>query len=299
MKVVQFSVPLSNDTIVIEEDILPYFYNYLHRHSEMQITYIVKGEGTLVVDSFTQPFATGDIYLIGPNQTHWFRSDHKYINNPIADSVHAIHIYIDCNTMFESFINLPELSTVKKFIENNIYGAQIPKEHSNAVGDHIKLISKANGLKKLLYFVNLMEYLACEVKDCKSLSTGILGYTVKDREGMRINAVYQYTLNHYANNINLEAVAEICHMTPQAFCKFFKKHTSKTYVTFLQEIRVSEACKRIIKGHDESISAVAYSTGFNSPVNFNKVFKKITGFAPTEYLKRYRNVGYAKDQALV
>lgn len=298
MKVVQFTVPVSNDTVVIEEDFLPFFYNYLHRHNEMQLTLVVKGEGTLIVDNYTQPFTAGDIYLIGPNQTHWFRSDHTYINNPVPNSVHAIHIYIDCSTMFTNFINLPELSTVKKFIESNYYGAQIPQQHTAAVAQHIKTISKSTGLKKLLHFVNLMEYLASEVKDCKSLSTGTSGYSIADYESMRINTIYQYTLSHYAENITLEKVAEICHMTPHAFCKYFKKHTSKTYFTFLQEIRISEACKKMINGFDDSISAIAFATGFNSAINFHKVFKKITGFAPSEYMKNYRVSNYQKSQML-
>ncbi|WP_315822444.1 hypothetical protein [Paraflavitalea speifideaquila] len=59
-----------------------------------------------------------------------------------------------------------------------------------------------------------------------------------------MNDVYQFTMAHYTENISLHQIASIAHLTPQAFCRYFKKHTRKTYITFLNEVRVNEACKR-------------------------------------------------------
>ena len=65
------------------------------------------------------------------------------------------------------------------------------------------------------------------MKDWKSLSTGFSRNSLTDSEGLRINDIYQFTIEHHASNIPLKKIAEVAHITPHAFCKYFKKHTTK------------------------------------------------------------------------
>lgn len=52
-------------------------------------------------------------------------------------------------------------------------------------------------------------------------------------------------------------------------------------------MRINEACKKLTSGNFENISIVAYSCGFNSLTNFNRVFKGIVGYSPKYYVDRY------------
>jgi AraC-like DNA-binding protein len=128
-----------------------------------------------------------------------------------------------------------------------------------------------------------------ELKNWKYLSTDTFQYAISDSEGLRMNDIYQYTMANYTENITLEQVAAVVYLTPQSFCRYFKKHTSKTYITFLNEIRINEACKKFMEMDFSSISAVAYQSGFNNVVTFNRVFKSITKKSPREFLKTYHN----------
>ena len=292
MKALQFTVINSNnDSVVVDEDVLPYLYNYLHRHNEIQITLIIKGEGNLITGNYTQPFKPGDVYIIGSDQPHMFQSAPSYFNGATDERVHAIHLLFDYDKVLRNLINLPELELIKKFIYSINNGLQVPFEHLPHIATKIHKVSNATGIKRLLLFIKLLQYLAKEVKNCKSLTTGITNQLVPEQEGIRMHAVYQYTLNHLSENITLESIASVAYMTPQAFCKYFKKHTRKTYITFLNEIRINEACKKIMKGEIENISSIAYAFGFNSPINFNRVFKKVTGMAPSQYIKTYKLKG--------
>ena len=94
-------------------------------------------------------------------------------------------------------------------------------------------------------------------------------------------------MHNYNNALTLEDVAMQAHLTPTAFCRYFKKHTRHTFVHFVNKVRVNEACKLLINGPADSIAAVAYSCGFNSITNFNYVFKNITGTTPREYINTY------------
>jgi len=125
------------------------------------------------------------------------------------------------------------------------------------------------------------------LKSWQPLASVSSDYSFTEQEGLRMNDVYHYTMAHYSENIKLKQVADVAYLTPQAFCRYFKKHTRKTYIAFLSEIRINEACKKIISGDFESISSIAYDTGFSSAVSFNRVFKKITGKSPRQYLNEY------------
>lgn len=288
MNIVQFAVPLSNDSVVMEEDVLPYFYNYFHRHGEMQLTLIVKGEGTLIIDNYTQRFSEGEIYFIAANRPHIFQSDPSYFDRTTNNNVHAIHLYFDAETLLNSFVNLPELEQIRNFIENVNFGIQLPEENAAEVIKAVNCLVNLSGVPRLLKFIELLHYLSIDLREFKSLSSGSSRQMIPGAESSRMDKIYKYTLSNYTKAISLDMVADICHMTPQAFCKYFKKHTSKTYITFLHEIRINAACDQLRKGEIDGISSVAFATGFNSAVHFNKVFKKFTGIAPRDYIRKYK-----------
>ncbi|RAU84068.1 AraC family transcriptional regulator [Pontibacter arcticus] len=290
MKVIPFKVPVTQaESVTVNEDILPFFYGHVHRHKEMQLTLILKGEGTLIVGNYTQAFKPGDMYIIGANQPHIFRSDDSYYREVAVDNVHAIHIFIEHENTLQFLSNLPEMEFIKKLMDNTLPGLQVPDEYLAHASRMFLKVNRVSGFKRLITFIKLVRYLTEEVKHYKSLSTGHDNMPFSGPEDNRMNQIYEYTIQHYSENITLERIAAVVHITPHAFCKYFKKHTRKTYKHFLNEVRINEACKKIINGDFDCISSIAYATGFNSPINFNKVFKKMTDKSPSEYIKEYKH----------
>lgn len=289
MKIIKFTVPITDDgSVVVQQDALPFFYNYLHRHEEPQVTLIIKGAGTLIAGNYTQSFKAGDIFIMGENQPHIFKSDPEYFVKPIPDSVQAIHIFIDPVHRLKGLFDLPEMTSVRRFLEQTRDGLQMPDSYTFQASRFIKTIATSNGLERLTAFMHLMAFCAESVSGWKSLSNGFSASTFSDKEGMRMNDIFHFTMEHFHEDISLQQVADISHLTIHAFCKYFKKHTRKTYVEFLNEIRINEACKRILTNQFDSISSIAYSTGFNNTITFNRVFKRIVGMSPTAYIQHYR-----------
>ncbi|MCZ4245091.1 AraC family transcriptional regulator [Pedobacter punctiformis] len=283
MKAINFVLQSASDnSIIVQEDLLPKFYNYLHYHKEYQITLIIKGEGNVIVGNYNQSFKAGDIYFIGPNQPHIFNSV-----NAESDGIHAVHLFFDLDKL-TNLLNLPEMEGVKKIIESSLKGLQVPAKQRFLISEYILNIKKSDGLDRLINLIKIFQYCEKNIKDFKSLSTGFVKHNIPETENFRLNEVHQYTLEHYCEDISLEKVASIACITLHAFCKFYKKHTRKTYYTFLNEVRINEACKKIINSDFEHLSDIAYATGFNSIITFNRVFKKITAMSPRDYLRLYR-----------
>ena len=272
--------------MIVQEDIQNWFYEHLHRHNETQITWILKGEGTLIAGNYMQRFKPGDIYILGANQPHVFKSDPAYFDKRKKKEVHSISIFFNPKGFFKPILELPEMKSVSKFVDTTFFGLQAHYLHQEILSANILDIKNKSNAGRLAAFIETLQFMA-GLKKWKSLSTELAEHSISDSEGLRMNDIYQYTMSNYTDNISLKTISDIAHLTPQAFCRYFKKHTLKTYVNFLNEVRVSEACKKLMIRDFESVSSVAYQTGFSNAVTFNRVFKKITGKSPRQYSKEY------------
>lgn len=283
MKVLPFTIPTAHDkTILVQEDILPYFYPHLHRHEEIQLTLILKGEGTLVVGNSMHSFKPNEVYLIGANMPHVFKSDDTYFDQDSDNQIHALTIFFNTKGKLASLFDLPELKNVHLFFSTHYSGLRVPEYSFTDISARMLTIQYASGMDQLMHFFQLLKSLST-LEVITPLSSGVQPKTFSDHEGMRISSIYNYIMNHYNRDLTLEEVAAAAYMTPQAFCRYFKKHTRLTFVTFLNEIRINEACKKLLDGSYESVSSVAFNCGFNSITNFNRVFKSTIGKSPREY----------------
>ena len=118
MKIIQFTIPVTKDkSIHVQEDELPHFYEHLHRHHEIQITWVISGEGTLVAGNNMQPFSSGDIFILGANQPHLFKSDASYFDKHSKKRIHSLNIFFNHKGFITSLLEFPEMRSIKKFSE--------------------------------------------------------------------------------------------------------------------------------------------------------------------------------------
>jgi AraC-like DNA-binding protein len=287
MKVLQFTIPVPLDkSIIVQKDVLPFFYPHLHRHQEIQMSWIQQGEGTLVADNNMHAFRPNDIFWLGANQPHIFKSEASYFQPKSRKKIVALVIFFNPNGELASLFNLPETKLLKNFILQSQSGFKVPPAYTAEVSSKMMQITNSSGTDQLLQFVDLLKQLS-GYADMTPLATAQKTQIVSEHEGIRIGNIYNYIMQNYDKPITLEDAAKQAHMTPQAFCRFFKKHTLHTFVSFLNEVRINEACKKLTDGAFDNIATVAYTCGFNSITNFNRVFKTVTTQSPSEYMTSY------------
>jgi len=287
MKVLPFTIPVPHDhTIIVQEEVLPHFYTYLHRHAEVQITWIQKGEGTLLAGNSMHAFKEGEIYLIGANLPHLFKSDPAYFQPDSGLEVRTVTVFFDPSGKLSALFSLPEMKTVKAFVDLAQNGFKVPENSYPGVVKLVENMQQTTGAMQLSVFIDLLNSLSLHT-NLAPLTSGNYTHSMTDPEGMRIATVYNYIMQNYNNALTLDEVAMQAHLTPTAFCRYFKKHTRHTFVHFVNKIRVNEACKQLVNGSPDSIAGIAYSCGFNSITNFNHVFKQLTGVSPRDYVNSY------------
>jgi AraC-like DNA-binding protein len=120
------------------------------------------------------------------------------------------------------------------------------------------------------------------------LSSPVFNSEENSKDADKINLIIEYIFKNFQNNIALSEVASLIHMTPAAFCRYFKTKTNRTLIDFVKEVRVGYAAKLLVEGKC-NITEACYQSGHNNLSNFNKHFKESKGLSPREFMKQYKS----------
>ena len=155
----------------------------------------------------------------------------------------------------------------------------------------------ANGLKEAYFntkvfsqrrYAAVVELLRIFASQLSSLANKI---TVQDAhaEPPIVRRAKAYIAGHCGDALTLEEVARSMHVSTFYFCKIFKKGAGVTFTDYLGRVRVEKAKNLLLNPHLR-ISEIAYAVGFQSLTHFNRVFRKITGQAPTVFRDNLKRV---------
>lgn len=106
----------------------------------------------------------------------------------------------------------------------------------------------------------------------------------RTRKSDTIKEAISYIENKYVEDITLEDVAAYVGITPQHFSKVFKEETGYNYIEWVSKLRIDLA-KRYLSAGEKNIREICYMVGYRDPNYFSRIFKKIVGKTPTEYVK--------------
>lgn len=97
-----------------------------------------------------------------------------------------------------------------------------------------------------------------------------------------IASAQTYIGQHYADELSLEHLAGIVHLSPSYLSKLFKKETGENISGYIQSVRIERA-KVLLRTTDKKTYEIAEEVGIDDPVYFSRIFKKLTGLKPREY----------------
>ena len=179
------------------------------------------------------------------------------------------------------------MKPIKNMLERSSHGILFSKKTSLELYDRISKVSRFDGMDYFIEFLSILQDLA------SSRHQVLLSNYVVDRPNFennkRLKVIYEFINDNYHNKIKLDDVSGLVSMTNVSFNRFMKKRTGKTFIEYLNDIRISHASMKLIES-DHSISEVAFQCGFNNIANFNRVFKKIKNCTPSDYRKEFSGI---------
>lgn len=107
---------------------------------------------------------------------------------------------------------------------------------------------------------------------------------VETNEYSDIIKVKKYIDEHYAENVNLELLANQIHMNAYYFSSYFKKHAGENFKDYLNRVRMNAAMQLLLTTSMKSYE-IAEEVGFKDHKYFSKIFQKRYGMTPSQYKK--------------
>ena len=271
-------------SFVVQRDSFPYYPTPWHYHPEYELVLVLRSSGKKIIGDHISRFAAGDLVLIGPNLPHVYDNDPAYYKGKSDLRAEAIVIHFAEDFLGELF-SLPEMKRVKQLLQSSRQGIHIRGLTSRKIANSMKKMLSLSPALRLSELLNILISLSHSEEKQYLASPGFVQtYTGTNTE--RLDPVLGYLMQHFTEEISLEEVAALANMSPQSFCRFFKHCTRKTFLAFLNELRVGYAC-RLISENRYNISEIGYKSGFNNLSNFNRQFKRVMGKTPSAYRREY------------
>jgi len=254
-----------------------------HFHPEYELTFILKGEGKRFVGSHMEDFEGGDLVLLGPNLPHCWKLENEGKN---GDDAGAIVIQFNANFLGDDFFNKSELQHIKKLLKKSASGISFHSGTQAAVNQALLNLShETNNFKLLLGLLEILQRLASSA-EYKLLDQNRMVAEPTLAEQERINPVFAYLVENFRQHVSLETAAGIANMTTNAFCKYFKKITRKTFMETIIEYRLNYAIQQLVQT-DKPISDISFDSGFGDVSHFYKMFKVKMHISPLNYRKKF------------
>lgn len=119
---------------------------------------------------------------------------------------------------------------------------------------------------------------------CDSLCTHFNEHRKEVRKPI-VSQVRNYIKEHITEHLSLNEVAAVFGISPNYLSQLFKKYNDVGYNDFVTQCKIDEA-KKLLGNSDYKVYEVAEMLGFESAFYFSKVFKKVVGVPPTEYMQK-------------
>lgn len=279
--------PLSSKDCFILIECQKTNFNFpIHIHPECELNFIenAKGAQRIVGDSIEEIDEEELVLVTNPHLEHAWKD---YRN--VSKNIHEITIQFHPDLLTDTFLNKNQMISIRQLFRHAERGVAFSRESIAKVRPLLKTLTCENdSFYSLIKLLIILHELSID-KGMRELSTGQFAANVMHQHSSdeSLGRVMDYLSRHYSEVIRLSEVAEMVNMSESSFCRFFKQHTSKSFIDFLTDIRLGAASRALIDS-SLSIAEIGYDCGFNNLSNFNRIFKKKKGVTPSEFRDNYR-----------
>lgn len=231
-----------------------------HRIGFHDLTFVVSGESTYIVDGVKYELEAGDVIYIPMGS---YREAYTSKDNPM-------HSYaFNFNWLpYGSKDRLPLQTVTKNILTEELL-------------EYIRQFSIAWFSRQPGYIMRTRGLFMLIIHRLITLYSGEGEEHHVDRRVMR---VMEYISEHFAEDIDSNKLAELVDLNPVYFGKLFKKYTGHSFKKYLNIVRTNQA-EMLLSTGGFTVSEVAERCGFQDVSYFSNVFKSIKGVPPSHMMK--------------
>ena len=249
------------------------YYKVWHTSNVNLIIYMYSNGGNIVCSEKTLPIRKGSICFIGSGKYH-------YTMPVIPDEYERSKLFLvneELSAILSILPNGDELK--KKFAAESIVYAEINEEEQQNIEKKFSDEQKHSDDKNFdaVFLSTAMRFLAYIDENQKE--------RISTPKGSLMFAI-EYINSHISENIKIDDICNVVHISKYHFCREFKKMTGQTLMEYILRTRIVLA-KNMLSKEKHSIREISERCGFSSVSYFCRVFKNESGMTPMEF-KRHK-----------
>lgn len=277
--IVQHIPLLPNTSFLVGTFQSPNFETRWHVHEAYELILFKEGCGIVNIGNYKSIYKPGDIYFLGSNLAHRFQ--------PNDNSTKALIVQFKEDCLGKDFMNMPECQQLKKFLNASVNGLQITGKIRNQLQPLVKTLAVTREVNRNILLLKCLQLLA-PAKDHQPLNTAETARLITTDKKC-IEKVLKYTNLSFQENVTLSQVAAIACKSIPSFCHYFKRATQKTYIDYLNEVRVTFACNQLLQTN-KPVVEIGYESGFNTVAHFHRQFLRYKKVTPLQYRKLFSSL---------
>ena len=254
----------------------PRYQMSIHWHVELEFVRVIKGNLLLTINEQEIPMTEGTIAFISSGFLHSFTSEDNCIYDCIVlDSGILTNKSDSCRKFIRKVMNHEiEIQT--------FYNRDFPDICQTVWTLFDALAAKAVGYE-LVVQGTLYQFFGIVISN--NYQADISTHTPRSLKRIKqIKQALEFIESSYTQPLTLKELSESAQMSPKYFCQFFQEMTHRTPIDYLNYYRIERACY-LLSTTNQTITEVAYNTGFNDLSYFIKIFKKYKGITPKQYVR--------------
>lgn len=254
------------------------FSGALHAHEALELTWIERGEGVRIVGSRVEPFAAGDLVLIGPGLPHVWMS-----HGVPPEGAWATVLQLMPSAPLAA---LPEWRGIGALLTRAQRGLAVEGMLQSRIIDALGRMPDTPGLGLLGEALSTLSLLADADDELRPLDPLPLPILQRDPgQQRRMDALLVWIRKHLHGPLSVEDAAAILHVSPGAFSRSFHRLAGKPFTDYVNDLRIAEACM-LLRQHDRPVADIAQRCGFATLSHFNRQFRLRVGTTPRAYRQK-------------
>jgi AraC-like DNA-binding protein len=262
-----------------------------HFHPEIELLLMESSHGTRYVADSIEPYAPGDLVLIGANVPHVF------VRNPQADppACVATSIVVQFLPGFlgPGFLERPELRGVQQLLARAQHGLHFGAPTVRWAAPQLQRLLRAQGARRIALLLDILGRLV--EATARPLASPAFKEQINPRDLDRITRLLAHVEKNFHQSITMAEAARLVALSPTSFSRWFSAATGKPFIQFLTDVRLAHAFLALTET-SRSVTEIAFACGFNSVSHFNHRFHAVRGMSPREFRQRVA-AGLIDDQA--
>lgn len=261
-----------------------------HRHTEFEISLILSGSGIYRTENGDYDIRSGDIFLYSTNEYHCISDitpDSGY------DCMELLNIHFSPTLLVADGITDIDSPLGVFFNRSTAFSNRLTRDnpHTETIRELLLKVREECEQKKTCYRTLVRDMIG----QILITVTRNYGYTASDsttqfpiRYDENLRWAVAYINEHFCDQLTLDNIIEVAHMTKTNFLTVFKASYQMTTWDYINIKRIDRAM-RLLSSTDLTVIDIATRCGYNNTANFNRIFRKVTGITPKSYRKSKLN----------